>query len=99
MDPLSTRCSRIAPPDAAWVAEVRRRLDALAKPPGSLGRLEELGVRLSAITGRCPPPIDHPVIFTLAADHGVAVEGVSAYPQVVTAQMVENFLRGGAAVN
>ena len=99
MDPLSALRSRIAAPDPAVAAQARRRLDALTKPPGSLGRLEDLALQLSAITGRCPPRIAHPVIFTLAADHGVAVEGVSAYPQVVTAQMVANFLRGGAAVN
>ena len=77
----------------------RRLLDQLSKPPGSLGRLEELACRLAEITGQCPPSARRPVIFTLAGDHGVVEEGVSAYPQVVTAQMVENFLRGGAAVN
>ncbi len=86
-------------PDPGAELEVRRRLDELTKPPGSLGRLEELAVRLAAITGICPPPLRDPVIFTLAGDHGVVAQGVSAYPQVVTAQMVENFLRGGAAVN
>jgi nicotinate-nucleotide--dimethylbenzimidazole phosphoribosyltransferase len=86
-------------PDPGAELEARRRLDALTKPPGSLGRLEELAVRLAAIAGRCPPPLRDPVIFTLAGDHGVVAQGVSAYPQVVTAQMVENFLRGGAAVN
>jgi nicotinate-nucleotide--dimethylbenzimidazole phosphoribosyltransferase len=86
-------------PDPAVGEEAQRRLDQLTKPPGSLGRLEELARRLAEISGRCPPSADQPVIFTLAADHGVAAEGVSAYPQVVTAQMVENFLQGGAAVN
>src|SRR5258705_1610481 len=86
-------------PDPGAEIEARRRLDQLTKPPGSLGRLEELVVRLSGITGLCPPPLRDPVIFTLAGDHGVVAQGVSAYPQVVTAQMVENFLRGGAAVN
>ncbi len=99
MDPLSRLRSAIGAPDAAAAAAARRHLDALTKPPGSLGRLEELGVLLAAITGRCPPRILHPVIFVLAADHGVAAEGVSAYPQVVTGQMVESLLRGGAAVN
>jgi nicotinate-nucleotide--dimethylbenzimidazole phosphoribosyltransferase len=75
------------------------RLDQLTKPPGSLGRLEELAWRLAEITGCCPPRLLRPVIFTLAGDHGVVAEGVSAYPQIVTAQMVENFQRGGAAVN
>src|SRR4029453_7597559 len=77
----------------------QRRLDALTKPPGSLGRLEELARTLCRISGQCPPPTHHAVIFTLAGDHGVVEERVSAYPQIVTSQMVENFLRGGAAVN
>jgi nicotinate-nucleotide--dimethylbenzimidazole phosphoribosyltransferase len=88
----------IAAPDPAAAAAARRHLDSLTKPPGSLGRLEELAVRLVMLRGE-PPRVEHPVIFTFAADHGVAAEGVSAYPQVVTAQMVENFVRGGAAVN
>src|SRR5262245_14554285 len=90
---------RIGPLDGDAGRRARAALDQLTKPPGSLGRLEELAWRLAEITGRCPPSIASPVIFTLAADHGVTAEGVSAYPQVVTAQMVENFLRGGAAVN
>jgi nicotinate-nucleotide--dimethylbenzimidazole phosphoribosyltransferase len=88
----------IGGPDTAAASEAQRHLDALTKPPGSLGRLEEIARRLAALTGR-PPRVTSPVIFTLAADHGVVAEGVSAYPQSVTAQMVENFLRGGAAVN
>lgn len=86
-------------PDADAELEARRRLDRLTKPPGSLGRLEELAIHLAAISGHCPPTLRDPVIFTLAADHGVVAQGVSAYPQIVTAQMVENFLGGGAAVN
>jgi nicotinate-nucleotide--dimethylbenzimidazole phosphoribosyltransferase len=88
----------IVAPSAGAAANAQRHLDALTKPPGSLGRLEELAVRLAALTGRAPR-VSAPVIFTFAADHGVVAEGVSAYPQSVTAQMVENFLRGGAAVN
>lgn len=98
MDALSRLREAIAPPDPAAAEAARRHLDELTKPPGSLGRLEELAIRLSVIQGR-PPSVAHPVIFTFAADHGVAAEGVSAYPSVVTAQMVENFLRGGAAIN
>ena len=89
----------ISAPDPSAGVLVQRRLDQLTKPTGSLGRLEELARRLAEISGRCPPEVAHPVIFTLAGDHGVVEEGVSAYPQVVTAQMVENFLRGGAAIN
>ena len=98
MRPLSKLLESIGGPDAAATAEAQRHLDTLTKPPGSLGRLEELAARLAAVTGRAPR-VSRPVIFTFAADHGVVAEGVSAYPQSVTAQMVENFLRGGAAVN
>src|SRR6266545_1730018 len=90
--------SAIGGPRGSAAAEAQRHLDALTKPPGSLGRLEELAVRMVALTGRAPS-VAAPVIFTFVADHGVVAEGVSAYPQSVTAQMVENFLRGGAAVN
>jgi nicotinate-nucleotide--dimethylbenzimidazole phosphoribosyltransferase len=75
------------------------RQDRLTKPAGSLGRLEELSIRLAGMTGTLDPPLVDAVVFTLAADHGVAVEGVSAYPREVTPQMVLNFLRGGAAIN
>src|SRR5881628_2022608 len=95
---LSTLLSAIAAPPADAFAEAQRHLDALTKPPGSLGRLEEIAARLAVLRG-APPRVARPVIFTFAADHGVVAEGVSAYPQVVTAQMVENFVRGGAAVN
>lgn len=71
----------------------------LTKPAGSLGLLEELSIRLAGMTGRLDPPLRDAVVFTLAADHGVAAEGVSAYPREVTPQMVLNFLRGGAAIN
>jgi nicotinate-nucleotide--dimethylbenzimidazole phosphoribosyltransferase len=88
----------IGGPRAAAAADAQRHLGSLTKPPGSLGRLEELAVRLAALTGRAPA-VTAPVIFTFAADHGVVAEAVSAYPPSVTAQMVENFLRGGAAVS
>jgi len=95
---LSSLLSAIAAPPADAFAEAQRHLDSLTKPPGSLGRLEEIAARLAVLRGGTPR-VERPVIFTFAADHGVVAEGVSAYPQVVTAQMVENFLRGGAAVN
>src|SRR2546428_5381302 len=95
---LSSRLSGIAAPPADAFAEAQRHLDSLTKPPGSLGRLEEIALRVAVLRGRAPE-VARPVIFTFAADHGVVAEGVSAYPQVVTAQMVENFARGGAAVN
>jgi nicotinate-nucleotide--dimethylbenzimidazole phosphoribosyltransferase len=75
------------------------RLDRLTKPLGSLGRLEELAAQYVAITGEVKPNVPRGVVFTFAADHGVTVEGVSAYPREVTPQMVLNFLRGGAGVN
>lgn len=99
MPSILTRLDAIVPPDGEMGVLAQRRLDQLTKPPGSLGRLEELARDLCLMTGQCPPPVRHAVIFTLAGDHGVVAEGVSAYPQVVTAQMVENFLNGGAAVN
>lgn len=77
----------------------QKRLDNLTKPLGSLGRLEELARRIAGITGKENPSLKNKVIFTMAADHGIAEEGVSAYPQDVTAQMVRNFLNGGAAIN
>jgi len=79
-------------------AEARARLDAKTKPRGSLGRLEELAVRIAIVRGDAQPgPLD-PVVVVAAADHGVAVEGVSAYPREVTGQMLANFQTGGAAV-
>src|SRR5205809_4334254 len=90
--------SAITAPPAGGLADGQRHLDSLTKPPGSLGRLEELAARLAGLAGGAPR-VERPHIFTFAADHGVVAEGVSAYPQIVTAQMVENFLRGGAAVN
>jgi len=92
--------SRVGPPDAAAAEEARRRHDRLTKPAGSLGRLEDAGVRLCAIAGFCPPPVPQPAaVGVFAGDHGVLAEGVSPWPQEVTAQMVANFCAGGAAVN
>lgn len=96
---LQALLDAIRSPDPARAREAQARLDQLTKPPGSLGRLEELARRVVVMTGQPLPTLSRPVIFTLAGDHGVVAEGVSAYPQVVTAQMVENFCRGGAAVN
>ena len=76
-----------------------RRLDTLTKPLGALGRLEPLAAQLCAIQRTLSPAISQPVSVVFAADHGVADRGVSAYPKAVTAQMVKNFLAGGAAIN
>jgi nicotinate-nucleotide--dimethylbenzimidazole phosphoribosyltransferase len=96
---LAGLLQRITMPDPGPALAAQARLDRLTKPPGSLGRLEELAARIVVITGQACPRIERPIVFTLAGDHGVVAEGVSAYPQAVTAQMVENFCRGGAAVN
>jgi nicotinate-nucleotide--dimethylbenzimidazole phosphoribosyltransferase len=89
----------IPPLDRAATESAARRWDTLTKPQGSLGRLEALAVRIAGMTAQPVPETGRKVIFTVAADHGVAAEGVSAYPQSVTAQMVLNFLRGGAGIN
>jgi nicotinate-nucleotide--dimethylbenzimidazole phosphoribosyltransferase len=96
---LDDRLRRIGPLDARAMDAARRRLDELTKPPGSLGRLERLAVQIAGITGRPGQPLTNRAIVVMAADHGVASEGVSAYPSAVTAQMVRNFAAGGAAVN
>ncbi|MGH3442680.1 MAG: nicotinate-nucleotide--dimethylbenzimidazole phosphoribosyltransferase, partial [Nitriliruptorales bacterium] len=84
--------------DERAAAAARERHTRLAKPPGSLGELEELGARLSAISGRCPPPVpEAPVVVLAAADHGVHARGVSAWPQRVTGLMVATVAAGGAA--
>ncbi|MCX7794299.1 MAG: nicotinate-nucleotide--dimethylbenzimidazole phosphoribosyltransferase, partial [Thermodesulfovibrionales bacterium] len=89
----------IKPIDPEWCNIAQKRLDNLTKPPGSLGRLEEFARRLVAISEDRMPLINKKAIFTFAGDHGVTEEGVSAYPKEVTAQMVFNFLRGGAGIN
>jgi len=90
----------IGPPDTAAMAAARERLDRMTKPPGSLGALEEVPVRLAGLAGCCPPPMPEPAAVAIfAADHGVHAQGVTPWPQEVTAQMVANFLAGGAVVN
>ncbi|HET9087039.1 MAG TPA: nicotinate-nucleotide--dimethylbenzimidazole phosphoribosyltransferase [Acidobacteriaceae bacterium] len=89
----------IEPPDETWRTRARSRLDSLTKPLGSLGRLEDLAAQLVAIRQEhLALPLDK-AVYVFAADHGIAAEGVSAYPSAVTHQMVLNFLSGGAAVN
>lgn len=89
----------IGPLDQAAMQAARARQDVLTKPHGSLGRLEEISMQLAGITGNSMPQVREKVVVIMAGDHGVVEEGVSAYPQEVTAQMVLNFLRGGAAIN
>ncbi|MGZ4137619.1 MAG: nicotinate-nucleotide--dimethylbenzimidazole phosphoribosyltransferase [Actinomycetota bacterium] len=94
---LETTLTAIRPADERARADARRLLDGKTKPRGSLGALEDLACRLAAIRGAIPPP-PTPAVVVVAADHGVAREGVSAYPSEVTAQMLSNFASGGAAV-
>ncbi|HEV2780762.1 MAG TPA: nicotinate-nucleotide--dimethylbenzimidazole phosphoribosyltransferase [Actinophytocola sp.] len=90
----------MVPPDESARLDAQQRHDRLTKPADSLGRLEELGAWIAACQGRCPPaPLTRPRIVIFAGDHGIAAKGVSAYPSEVTAQMVANFLAGGAAIN
>ena len=87
-------------PDAEAAAAALARHDTLTKPPGSLGRLEELSIWVCACQGHCPPTqFERARVVVFAGDHGVAGAGVSAYPSEVTAQMVANIDAGGAAVN
>ncbi|MFE3451529.1 nicotinate-nucleotide--dimethylbenzimidazole phosphoribosyltransferase [Nonomuraea sp. NPDC059194] len=91
---------RIAPASAAAMAEARAHQSRLTKPPGSLGALEEVAVRLAGAAATCPPPMPEPAALAIfAADHGVHARGVSPWPQEVTLQMVANFLAGGAVAN
>ncbi|ADD27015.1 nicotinate-nucleotide--dimethylbenzimidazole phosphoribosyltransferase [Meiothermus ruber] len=90
---------KIQPIAQEWLAQARAHQDQLTKPPGSLGYLEELGVRLAAIQQTLRPTLGKGAVIVCAADHGVTAEGVSAYPSEVTAQMLLNFRAGGAAIN
>ena len=85
--------------DSDLMGKAQERLDNLTKPQGSLGRLEELAKLIVGITRKESPTLKNKVIFTLAGDHGVTEEGVSAFPKEVTPQMVYNFLKGGAGIN
>ncbi|MCC7278375.1 MAG: nicotinate-nucleotide--dimethylbenzimidazole phosphoribosyltransferase [Chromatiaceae bacterium] len=99
---LDTRIDWLGVPAASLDTEARRaaqdRQATLTKPPGSLGRLEETAIRLAALQGTPRPALDRVRITIFAGDHGVATEGVSAFPQAVTAEMIKNFARGGAAI-
>jgi nicotinate-nucleotide--dimethylbenzimidazole phosphoribosyltransferase len=89
-----------APPDPAAVRGAEERHLRLTKPPGSLGRLEAIGCQLAGIAAEVPPPVPRPAaVAVFAGDHGVHAQGVSPWPQEVTAQMVANFVAGGAAIN
>ncbi len=90
----------VTAPDAEAADAARSRQTRLTKPPGSLGRLEDLSVWAASCQGVCPPrPLTRPRVVVFAADHGVTAAGVSAFPSAVTGQMVANFEAGGAAIN
>jgi len=96
---LENLISTIGPLDESAMRAAGARQDRLTKPQGSLGRLEEISIRVAGITGQPLPILEKKAILVMAGDHGVVEEGVSAYPQEVTRQMVLNFLAGGAAIN
>lgn len=96
---LENALATIRPLDRSVERAAQARLDSLTKPRGSLGKLEELARRVAAIQGQVPPRLGRKMLYVFAADHGIAEEGVSAYPKEVTAQMTYNFLNGGAAIN
>lgn len=89
----------IQPLDQAAMQAAQERQNSLTKPPGSLGRLETLSIQVAGITGHARPSIKEKAVITCAGDHGVVAQGVSAFPQEVTPQMVLNFLNEGAAIN
>lgn len=99
MSLLEDTLNQIGPLNREVMAEVRKQLDQLTKPTGSLGVLEDIATQLGGMTNHPFPNVSKKAVVVMAADHGVAAEGVSAYPQEVTVQMVQNFVNGGAAIN
>ncbi len=99
MSLLQRTCASVVPACRAAAVQAQARMDGKTKPRGSLGRLEDLACRLASIGRTADPPLPIPAVVLMAADHGCAEEGVSAYPQEVTAQMVRTFAGGGAAIN
>jgi nicotinate-nucleotide--dimethylbenzimidazole phosphoribosyltransferase len=99
MDLLARTIKMIKPLDKEAMAAARARQDTLTKPAGSLGRLEELSIQLAGIQGKARPSTENKAMITMAGDHGVVDEKVGNWPREVTAQMVENFLRGRAGIN
>ena len=96
---LTDTIESIKPLDKEAMAKARAKQDTLTKPLGSLGRLEELSIQLAGIQSKTMPQIKHNAIMVMAGDHGVVAEKIGNWPQEVTAQMVRNFLRGGAGIN
>ena len=91
--------SNVAPLDRNAMAEAEARQAVLTKPPGALGQLEGIAIRLAGMQGQVKPTMDSIQIVVFAADHGVVDEGISAFPQAVTYEMIRNFSNGGAAIN
>ncbi len=98
-DRVKVLVDNVQPLDRALLSQVQAHLDSLTKPQGALGRLEDVAMQFALIRGEVRPALGGRAIVTFAADHGVTVEGVSAYPREVTSQMVLNMLAGGAAIN
>jgi nicotinate-nucleotide--dimethylbenzimidazole phosphoribosyltransferase len=98
-DILIKTIANIKPLYAKSMAQAKERQDMLTKPAGSLGRLESLSIQIAGIQGKAQPQINRKAVIVMAADHGVATRGTSAYPQEVTGEMVLNFLHGGAGIN
>ena len=97
---IAQTVAAVRPVSAEARAAAQDRLDRMTKPRGSLGRVEDVAVALAGIAGQCPPPLPEPAaVAVFAGDHGVHAQGVTPWPQEVTAQMVANFLAGGAVVN
>jgi nicotinate-nucleotide--dimethylbenzimidazole phosphoribosyltransferase len=99
LDEIRALSTHLPGPDLAAGGEATLHQAQLTKPAGALGRLEDLAIWLATWQARHPPRLDHPRTLVFAGNHGVAARGVSAYPAAVTAQMVQNFIAGGAAVN
>src|SRR5437763_5918184 len=99
MQHIRNRARSVVSLDTGAMELARMRQQQLTKPAGSLGRLEDIAVQFAGITGHPVPSIQQKAVIIMAGDHGVTSEGVSAYPAAVTAQMVHNFLQGGAAIN
>ena len=99
LDELRAACRDLPPGDEGAAEAVRARQQTLTKPPGSLGRLEELAAWLARWQGRETPALDRVEVLVFAGNHGVTAQGISPYPPEVTAQMVANFAHGGAAIN
>ncbi|VVE13760.1 Nicotinate-nucleotide--dimethylbenzimidazole phosphoribosyltransferase [Pandoraea eparura] len=99
LSPLLVELFDIAAPATAMDASLTHAIDIKTKPPGSLGALERVAHQVGRIQQSATPDLARPAMIVFAGDHGIVAAGVSPYPQAVTAQMVHNFLRGGAAIN